>query len=108
MVSPRPLTLSASVRLSTTLPGSSPACPDEVEKRRRDRFHALSVYFPLVKTDVAQERGGEVGTLQVGARAPVALKAVGKLPVGELSRSGQGGVAGDGQGRVEVAGRHGG
>lgn len=36
------------------------------------------------------------------------LKAVGKLPVGELRRSGQGGVAGDRQGRVEVAGRHGG
>lgn len=38
----------------------------------------------------------------------MALQAVGKLPVGELRRSGQGGVAGDRQGRVEVAGRHGG
>lgn len=65
VVSPRPLTLSASVRLSTTLPVSSPACSDGVEKRRRHRCHALPVYFSLVKTDVAQERGGEVGTLQV-------------------------------------------
>lgn len=38
----------------------------------------------------------------------MALKAVGKLPVAELRGSGQGGVAGDRRGRVEVAGRHGG
>lgn len=34
VVSPRPLTLSASVRLSTTLSVSSPVCSDEVENGR--------------------------------------------------------------------------
>lgn len=36
------------------------------------------------------------------------LQTVGKLPVGRLRQSGQDGVDGDGDRRVEVAGRHGG
>lgn len=36
------------------------------------------------------------------------LQTVGKLPVGRLRQPGQGGVDGDGDRRVEVAGRHGG
>lgn len=39
-VSPRPLTLSASVRLSTMLAASSPVCSDGAENRTRDRFTA--------------------------------------------------------------------
>lgn len=36
------------------------------------------------------------------------LRAIGKLPGGELRHPRHGGMAGDRQGRVEVAGRHGG
>lgn len=36
------------------------------------------------------------------------LQTVGKLPVGRLRQPGQGGVDGDGDRRVEVAGCHGG
>lgn len=54
------------------------------------------------QTQVAPQHRGELATLQVR------LRTVGKLPVGELGQSGQGGAAGHGHGWVEVAGRHGG
>lgn len=102
-VSPRPLTLSASARLSTTLAASSPACSDEAENSTRGQVQAL----PQTRQRPGQ-RGGELDTLQVGRRAPLALQTVRKLPVGELRPAGKGGVAGDRHRRVEVAGRHGG
>lgn len=102
-VSPRPLTLSASARLSTTLAASSPACSDEAENSTRGQVQALPQTGQR-----RRRRSGELGTLQVGRRAPAALQTIGKLPVGDLRQSGEGGVAGDGHRRVEVAGRHGG